>query len=210
MPYITPNIPIGSSATRQFVTRIAEFFGKEAEAKKILDFEEARLKKALEPIKQRVSGKKILVSGGYLRVGTTALLAHEIGLDVIGLRNFNFDSFGNELFGEIEDVIGDISNSISTQPSELVNEIRRLRPDVAVSHVGIGVWLEKLGVPSITLFAQRFAFFGYRGAYDLSRRIERTLSNTNYAKNLSENVDLPFLPEWYEKSPDHYIIDPNS
>ncbi|MDR0690055.1 MAG: nitrogenase component 1 [Spirochaetaceae bacterium] len=207
MPYITPSIPIGSSATRKFVMEIAQFFGLEKEADKILVKEEEKLKAALAPIRERVKGKKVLISGGYLRIGTTGLLANEIGMEVVGFRHFNFDSFGNKLFEEIGETIGDISNSISNQPSELVNQVKKLKPDMAISHPGVGIWINKLGIPSITLFAQRFAFFGYRGAYDLARRIDRTLLNTNYAKNLSRNIKLPYKESWYEKSPYHYIID---
>ncbi|MDR2305221.1 MAG: hypothetical protein LBE10_11625 [Treponema sp.] len=207
MPYLTPNIPIGSSATRNFIMEIAEFFGLEKEAEKILSREEEKLKAALAPIRKRVKGKRVLISGGYLRIGTTGLLANEIGMDVAAFRHFNFDSFGNKLFDEIADTIGDIPNSISNQPSELVNQVKKLKPDIAISHPGVGVWVNKLGIPSITLFAQRFAFFGYRGAYDLARRIDRTLLNTNYSKNLSRNTALPYKESWYEKSPYHYIID---
>jgi nitrogenase molybdenum-iron protein alpha chain len=207
MPYITPSIPIGSSATRQFITEIAQFFGLEKAAEKIIAREEEKLKSALAPIRERVKGKKVLISGGYLRIGTTGLLANEIGMEVVGFRHFNFDSFGNKLFEEIAETIGDISNSISNQPSELVNQVKKLKPDIAISHPGVGIWVNKLGIPSITLFAQRFAFFGYRGAYDLARRIDRTLLNTNYSKNLSKNIALPYKESWYEKSPYHYIID---
>lgn len=210
MPYLLPNIPIGSSATRSFITEIAEFFDLKKEAERLLDKEEEKLSKALLPIKEKLRGKKVLISGGYLRIGSTGLLAHELDMEVVGFRNFNYDEFGNKLFQEIEEKIGDVSNSISTQPSELVNVIQQLKPDVAISHPGIGVWVQKSGVPSITLFAQRFAFFGYRGAYDLARRLERTIANTKYTKNLSSNSLLPFRKEWYEKDPYYYVKDQNA
>ncbi|MDR2162651.1 MAG: oxalate:formate antiporter [Clostridiales Family XIII bacterium] len=209
MPYVLPPIPIGSSSTRQFVTEIATFFGLEDEAKAILDKEEAKLKKALAPIREKVQGKSIIITGGYMRVGTAALLASELGMRVAGMRNFNYDKFGNDLFEEVEDLMGDIPSAISNQSSELVNMVRKVKPDMAISHPGQGVWLNKLGIPSITIYAQRFTFFGYKGAYELARRIERTLRNTNYAKNLGRNIKLPFTDEWYEKDFDHYIVEQN-
>lgn len=207
MPYILPNIPIGISSTGKFVMEIAEFFGLQEEAQNLIAKEEEKLQQALIPIKEKVKGKKVIISGGYLRIGTTGLLAKEIGMEVIGFRNFNYDSFGNKLFSEIEETIGDVSNSISTQPSELVNVLKKMKPDMAISHPGIGVWVTKAGIPSITLFAQRFPIFGYKGAYDLSRRIARTIINPNYARNMGKNVHLPFKEEWYQKDPYHYIID---
>ncbi len=205
MPFITPDIPIGTAATRGFIMGIAKFFGLEKEAEAVISKEEARIKPALAPIREKVAGKKVLLSGGYLRIGATALLAGEIGMEVVGLRSFNYDEFGNRLFGEIEETLGDVGTSISSQPSELVNVIRRIKPDIAVSHTGVGVWVTKAGVPSITLFAQRFPIFGYKGAYDLARRIERTLQNPNFSRNLSRNIALPFKKEWFETDPYKYI-----
>jgi nitrogenase molybdenum-iron protein alpha chain len=206
MPYLLPNIPVGSSATRQFVTEIAEFFGLEAEAKAILDKEEKKLKEALEPFRKRLAGKKVVVGGGYMRVGTAGLLAHEVGMEVVGLRNFNFDTYGNKLFQEIEDVLGNVPTAISNQSSELVNMVKKLKPDIAISQTGLGVWMNKIGVPSIALFSQRFTFFGYKGAYELVRRIDRTLANKNYSKNLSRNIELPYTDAWLAQDYDHYIV----
>ncbi|HWQ70774.1 MAG TPA: nitrogenase component 1 [Desulfitobacteriaceae bacterium] len=207
MPYILPTIPVGSSATRQFVTEIAEFFGLEKEAKAVLDKEENKLKEALKPIRERVKGKKVIIGGGYMRVGTAGLLADEIGMEVVGMRNFNYDTYGNQLFQEIEDIIGNVPTAISNQSSELVNMVKKLKPDIAISHPGLGIWMNKLGVPSIALFSQRFTFFGYKGAYEFARRIDRTLSNRNYSKNLSLNIELPYTDQWYEKEYNHYIVD---
>jgi nitrogenase molybdenum-iron protein alpha chain len=206
MPYILPTIPVGSSATKRFIMEIAEFFGLEKEAEAILDKEERKLKEALAPIKERVKGKKVIIGGGYMRVGTAALLADEIGMKVVGLRNFNYDTYGNTLFQEIEDKLGNVPTAISNQSSELVNMVKKLKPDIAISHPGLGIWMNKLGVPSIALFSQRFTFFGYKGAYELARRIDRTLANRNYSKNLSRNIDLPYTDEWYKKDYDHYIV----
>ena len=205
IPYILPTIPIGTEQTKKFVMAIAEFFGLEKEAQLLLEHEEEKLRKALEPIRKNVEGKKVLISGGFLRIGATGLLADEIGLKVVGFRNFNYDEFGDLLFGEIQEKIGDVQNSVSTQANELINMVYKLKPDIAISHPSVGVWLVKSGVPSLTLFAQRFTYFGFTGAYSLARRIERTLKNTSYAKNLSAHTALPYQEQWYGKSPYHYI-----
>lgn len=206
MPYILPSLPVGPSSTRQFVMEVAQFFGLEKEAEAVLDKEEKKLKKALEPIRERLKGKKVIIGGGYMRVGTAALLAHELGMEVVGMRNFNYDTYGNQLFQELEDTLGNVPTAVSNQSSELVNMVKKLKPDIAISHPGLGIWMNKLGVPSIALFSQRFTFFGYKGAYELARRIDRTLINRNYSKNLSRNIDLPYTDEWFEKDYDHYII----
>jgi nitrogenase molybdenum-iron protein alpha chain len=83
--------------------------------------------------------------------------------------------------------------------------VYKLKPDIAISHPSVGVWLVKAGVPSLTLFAQRFTYFGFTGAYSLAKRIERTLKNTAYARNISAHTKLPYQEQWYGKSPYHYI-----
>ncbi|MDR1520791.1 MAG: nitrogenase component 1 [Planctomycetota bacterium] len=206
MPYILPNIPIGLSATRNFVREIADFFGLGEEAERLIAKEEGELKAALAPLAAKIRGKRVLISGGYLRIGATGLFANELGLKVVGFRNFNYDMFGNKLFDELEEKIGNVSNVISTQSSELLNELKTLKPDFAISHPGIGIWLAKAGIPSITLFAQRFPFFGYRGAYALARRIVRTLANPNYTRNLAANVSLPYKEKWYRMAPYHFLV----
>ncbi|MBP5268547.1 MAG: oxalate:formate antiporter, partial [Ruminococcus sp.] len=205
IPYILPTIPIGTEQTVKFITAIAEFFGLEKEAEALLKKETEKLKKALEPIRKNVEGKSVLISGGFLRIGATGLLADEIGLKVVGFRNFNYDEFGDQLFSEVQEKIGDVQNAVSTQANELVNMVYKLKPDIAISHPSVGVWLVKAGVPSLTLFAQRFTYFGFAGAYSLAKRIERTLKNTAYARNISEHTKLPYQEQWYGKSPYHYI-----
>ncbi|SFC47253.1 nitrogenase component 1 [Ruminococcus albus] len=205
IPYILPTIPIGTEQTVKFIKAIAEFFGLEKEADLLLKKETEKLKKALEPIRKNVEGKKVLISGGFLRIGATGLLADEIGLKVVGFRNFNYDEFGDQLFSEVQEKIGDVQNAVSTQANELVNMVYKLKPDIAISHPSVGVWLVKAGVPSLTLFAQRFTYFGFTGAYSLAKRIERTLKNTAYARNISAHTKLPYQEQWYGKSPYHYI-----
>ncbi|SET11218.1 nitrogenase component 1 [[Clostridium] polysaccharolyticum] len=207
MPYITPSIPIGISATNQFITEIAEFFGLEEEAKELTEKETQKVQKAVAPIKARIQGKTAVISGGYLRIGTTALLLDDIGIKVLGLRHFNYDEFGNPLFEEVKERIGNITNSVSTQASELVNLLRKLKPDFAITHPGAGVWVEKTGVPTLVLFSENFSYFGYRGVFELARRIDRKIRNYSFTTHLSENVELPFLEQWYEKDPYYYIND---
>ncbi len=207
MPYITPSIPIGISATNKFITEIAEFFGLKKEAEELTKKETEKVLRAVEPIKERIEGKTALISGGYLRNGSTALLLNDIGVKVLGFRHFNYDEFGNELFKEVRETIGNVTNSVSTQASELVNLLQKIQPDLCLTHPGAGVWIAKTGTPTLTLFSENFSYFGYRGVFEVARRVDRTLKNRKYVENLKDNVELPFTNEWYEKDPYHYISD---
>ncbi len=207
MPYVTPSIPIGISSTNSFIRDIAAFFGLEKEAEELIEEESRKVLKAVEPIKNRLQGKTAVVSGGYLRIGSTALLLNDIGIQVLGFRHFNYDEFGNELFKEVRERIGNVTNSVSTQASELVNLLKRLKPYLCITHTGAGVWVEKSGIPTLTLFSENFSYFGYNGVFEVARRVERTLANGKFSRNLKDNVKLPFRKEWYLKDPYHYITD---
>lgn len=207
MPYITPSIPIGISETNKFVIQIADFFGLKKEAEELTRIETNRVLKAIEPIKKRIQGKTAVVSGGYLRIGSTALLLNDLGIKVLGFRHFNYDEFGNELFQEVREKIGNVSNAVSTQASELVNLLEKIQPDICLTHPGAGVWVAKSGIPTLTLFSEQFSYFGYKGVFELARRIDRTLKNTKYVESLKENVPLPFKDEWFEKDPYYYVTD---
>jgi nitrogenase molybdenum-iron protein alpha chain len=205
-PYVTPDIPVSLASTKAFILDIAKFFNLEKTASLVLEAEEKKVKAALTPWEKELKGKRAIIIGGYLRTGGTALLLSELGLKIASISNYNYDAFGNELFTAIEKKMGPVSISVSSQPAELLNQIKRLKPDVAIAHSGQGAWMVKAGIPSLPLFAQRFPYFGYAGAYSVATRLRRLLANPNFAKNLAKHVSLPFTAGWYAKDPFHYLI----
>jgi nitrogenase molybdenum-iron protein alpha chain len=87
----------------------------------------------------------------------------------------------------------------------MANQVKKYKPDLAVSHAGTHGWLAKLGVPSIQLFDSDKSFFGYAGMFSLLRRIVFAFENTSYQERLSRHVKLPYKDSWYEKDAFHYI-----
>jgi nitrogenase molybdenum-iron protein alpha chain len=205
MPFRTPDIPIGAASTERFVTDIASFFGREREARELLESEREKLDHALAPLLPRLSGKTAALVGGYLRVGATSLLLDDLGLKVVSLTSYNYDACGNRLFAAVAGKLGEVPASVSSQPSELASLLKRLKPDVAVVHGGQGVWAAKSGVPTLPLFAQRFPYFGFQGVWSVARRLSRALANPSFSKNLALRAPLPFRKEWYSRDPFSYV-----
>jgi nitrogenase molybdenum-iron protein alpha chain len=80
-----------------------------------------------------------------------------------------------------------------------------LNPDLFVGHVGGNVWAAKDGFASIPIFSPSNAYLGYKGVFDMAARIERTLRNPAFNRNISKHVALPYQDKWYDDDPFKYI-----
>lgn len=205
IPFILRTIPIGVKYTNRWILDIAKFFGFEERAQRFIDQEVKNLEDALLPYREIFKGKRVLVGGGEIRVIANAELLQYLGLEVIGLRAYHYDQFGDEMLGE-QDAIQQIPFNVATgQPFELANLIHNLKPDLYVGHVGTNAWAAKQGIPVIPLFHQSQLFLGYSGVFEFARRLARILKNPSFNHNLGENVKLPYFDEWYGKDAFSYI-----
>jgi nitrogenase molybdenum-iron protein alpha chain len=65
--------------------------------------------------------------------------------------------------------------------------------------------MAKLGVPSMQLFSVEGAFFGYNGLFQIMRRIDFALTNTNYQKRIAQHIRLPYK-DWYWEADTYSFI----
>lgn len=205
IPYILRTIPIGVKYTSRWILDIARFFGIEAEAQRYVDQEVKLLEEALAPYREIFKGKRVLVGGGEIRVIAQAELLNYLGLEVIGLRAYHYDQFGDEMLEEQELLQGVPFNVATGQPFELANLNANLKPDLYVGHVGTNVWAAKQGIPVIPLFHQSQLFLGYNGVFEFARRLARILRNPSFNRQLGENVKLPYFASWYKQDAFSYI-----
>ncbi|MDR2131972.1 MAG: nitrogenase iron-molybdenum protein subunit alpha [Clostridiales Family XIII bacterium] len=205
-PYIVAGIPIGFRGTRAWLLAIARHFGLEKEMEKLADYEEKQVREAIEPLLPAIRGKRVLMCGGIVRVGEDAVLLQELGMDVIGVRAYHYDDTVLPLYERItEELPKTLQYSVSTERFELANQIRRIKPDIMVSHVGVQGDIAKFGVPSVQSFDTEKGFLAYNGIFTRVRSIAFGLENTSYQKRLSEHIELPYKDSWYEKDPFYYV-----
>lgn len=210
IPFILRTIPIGVKYTNRWVMDIARFFGIEEEAQRFIDQEVKLLEEALEPYRAIFKGKKVLIGGGEIRVVANAELLTYLGLEVVGLRAYHYDQFGDEMLGE-QEIVQQIPFNVATgQPFEQANLNANLKPDIYMGHVGTNVWAAKQGIPVLPLFQPSQLFLGYTGIFEVARRLARILRNPSFNRNLGENVKLPYFESWYEKDAFSYIDEGNS
>ncbi|HBC91675.1 MAG TPA: nitrogenase [Pelotomaculum sp.] len=209
IPFILRTIPIGISNTNKWLLDIAKFFGIEAQAQKLIDYEVKELNSALKPYREFLKGKTAFLGGGEIRILTTAELLHSLGLEILGLRGFHFDRYGEGLLDELLEEIPASEKAIinigTGQPFEQANLLEKLQPDVFVGHPGGNGWANKQGIPVFPLFGQAYNYMGYVGVFEVARRLTRLLKNTSYSRNIVKHAQLPYRKDWYAQDPFIYI-----
>ncbi|MDR1159460.1 MAG: nitrogenase, partial [Syntrophomonadaceae bacterium] len=101
IPFILRTIPIGIANTNKWIRDIAVFFGLEEQAERLIAYEVRELKTALKPYEEFLKGKTAFLAGGEIRIITMAEMLHSFGMEIIGLRGFHFDQYGERLLEEL-------------------------------------------------------------------------------------------------------------
>jgi nitrogenase molybdenum-iron protein alpha chain len=206
-PYVIAGMPIGFSDTRQWLKSIAAHFGQEDEAGRLADYEEERAREAIAPFLPKIQGKRVLLCGGVVRVGTEAIFLKELGMDVLTFRAYHYESGAEAIYERVAEEFPNTKIAVSNQFFEFCNQIKRLKPDLVISHNGTQGVLAKLGVPSVQLFDVDRSFLGYSGLFSMLQRIVFAFKNTSYQRRLGAHVKFPYRESWYDRDAFHYIKD---
>ncbi|SRR6266568_2297080 len=207
VPSIIRHMPIGIENTGLWLRDVAARFGEEELAERIIEQEERELKEALAPFRKLFEGKRVFISAGEFRALATARLLEEIGFTVAGIRSFHHDKFAEVEYQKLaestkEDYVIDIAD---VQPFEEANLLKKLKPDLFLGHANGNGTASKLGIPTHVIYNTGLAYIGYKGVYEIARRLHRQLTNPIYNRKLSENVRLPYSDGWYRADPFSYI-----
>lgn len=207
VPYIISTMPIGIENTNQWIRVVASFFKLEAKAERFIELEVAELKQALEEFRPCFFGKKAFVSAGEIRAYVTAGLLQELGFEIVGIRSFHHDEYADEEYKKLASATDkDYSVSIANaQPFEEANLLAKLKPDIFLGHWNGNSTAAKLGVPTSVIYHTGMNFIGYRGVYEVARRLYKQLQNTAYNRKLSKHLHLPYARTWYEEDTFKFI-----
>jgi nitrogenase molybdenum-iron protein alpha chain len=205
IPFIVDTIPIGRKNTDKWLRLVAKHFDIEKEADRFIEAENRLLEEALEPYRKLLKGKRVYLAGGEVRIVATAEIMQDLGMEVVGFKAHHYDRFVEPIF-EALDNVDDVLFSVATnQPFETSNIINKLKPDVIVAHVGGNNIASRHGLPLLPLFHPGNNYCGYTGVFEVARRLYAKVRNSQFNKQLSLNVPLPFKKDWYEKDPFSYI-----
>ncbi|MDR3123143.1 MAG: nitrogenase [Treponema sp.] len=205
IPFIVDTIPIGRKNTDRWLRLVARHFGLEEEAERFIESENRILEEAIAPYRERLKGKRVYLTGGEVRILATAEIMQDLGMEVVGFKAHHYDRFVEPIFDALKDV-DDVLFSVATnQPFETSNIINKLKPDIIVAHVGGNNIASRHGLPILQLFHPSYNYCGYTGVFDVTRRLAAKFRNSQFNKQLSLNVPLPFKKDWYERDPFAYI-----
>lgn len=207
IPYILKHMPIGIGNTNSWLREAAAFFGLQAQAETLIEQETAELWAALDEYLPIFKGKKVLVGAGEFRALATAQLLHELGFVISGIRSYHHDEFAD---GEYEKLIAATGqdfpiNIANAQPFEEANLLKRLQPDLFLGHWNGNGTAAKLGIATHVIYNTGLSYIGYKGVYELARRLFRQLSNPAFNAKLSKYTRLPYHQDWYAQDPFQYI-----
>jgi nitrogenase molybdenum-iron protein alpha chain len=210
VPYVHKHMPIGIANTSLWLRDVARHFGLEQQAEQFIAAEEAELQNALNELKLFFAGKKAFVSAGEFRALSTAILLAELGFEVVAVRSFHHDEFADSEYEKLARVTAsDVPLNIANcQPFEEANLLRRIQPDIFLGHMNGNATAAKLGVATQVIYNVGLQYVGYKGAYELARRLYRQLQNPRFNQRLSRWVNLPYQAAWYTQNPFKYIQQP--
>lgn len=205
IPFVVDTIPIGRKNTDRWIRKVAEYFGLEAEAERLIAYENKALDGALDPFRKTLAKKKVYLAGGEVRIVATAEILQDLGMEIVGFKAHHYDKFLEPIFDALDNV-DEVEFSVATnQPFEMANILRRLKPDILITHIGGNNIAAKAGLPILPLFGPTYNYCGYSGVYEIARRLNKVVRNFEFNRKLSINTALPFRKEWYEKDPFSYI-----
>jgi nitrogenase molybdenum-iron protein alpha chain len=205
IPFVVDTIPIGKKNTARWLGKIAAHFDLAEEAERLIEAENKALDEALEPFRKTLAGKRVYFAGGEVRILATAEIIQDLGMKVVGFKAHHYDEFAEPVFDALEEV-DDVQFSVATnQPFEMSNILNRLKPDVLITHTGGNNIAARHGLPLLPLFGPAYNYCGYSGVFEVARRLNKTVRNSQFNRQISINTPLPFKKEWYEKDPFSYI-----
>ncbi len=207
VPYILKHMPIGIENTNHWLRQVAEFFGLQEQAERIIEEENRELKEALQEFLPVFKDKKVFIGAGEFRALATGGLLQELGFEIVALRSYHHDEFATDEYDKLiqaskKDFPINIAN---VQPYEEANLLKKLKPDLFLGHWNGNGTASKLGIPTHVIYNTGLSYIGYKGAYEIARRLYRQLTNSRFNKKLSNNVKLPYTDQWYESDPFKYI-----
>ncbi len=206
VPFIGGQMPIGIRNTGIWLKQVAKFFGLEEAADKIIEEEEKELTRALVSLLDTLKGKTAMLSAGEIRTLSTAILLQELGMEILAVRPYHYDEFGENEVAKLEKADPNIIINVATaQPFEAVNLIYRNKPDVYIGHNSDNVWAAKCGCSILPIYGAGNVYSGYAGAFDVARRLFRHFNNTAFNDKLSKHVRQPYRESWYHQNPFQYI-----
>ena len=215
VPEITASPPYGIVQTERWFRALGKMTDRAGEVEVLIKEEREKWMPEIERLRQSLGGKTAYVTAGASHGHALLGLLKEIGLRPQGAAIFHHDPvYDNESesldsLNNIVKIYGDIPdyNICNKQEFELANILNRTRPDILLaSHGGMTLFGAKFGIPSLLIGDEHFGM-GYEGIVKYGLRIEETIENDEFVKNLERHTVNPYSKWWLEQDPYTFMGD---
>jgi len=138
--------------------------------------EETRAWAAIEPYRQRLTGKKVLLITGGVKSWSVVAALQEGGMEIVGT---SIKKSTREDKEKIKEIMGDDAHMFDDlTPREMYRMLKDARADIMLSGGRSQFVALKAAMPWLDINQERhYAYAGYHGMVELVREIDRTLSN---------------------------------
>lgn len=147
-----------------------------ARTEAVIAREEARAWAAIEPYRQRLTGKRVLLITGGVKSWSVVSALQEAGMEVVGT---SVKKSTDEDKAKIKEIMGADAHMIDDlPPREMYRMLKASEADIMLSGGRTQFVALKATMPWMDINQERHeAFAGYHGMVSMVREIDRTLSN---------------------------------
>jgi nitrogenase molybdenum-cofactor synthesis protein NifE len=132
VPFVSPAMPYGVANSERWLMSVAEFFGLEEGARRVIAAERRRLRPLLAQARAGLAGKRAAVHGGPGRVAANIRFAHELGCRIEVVSLF----FATEAaYRQVLDAVAETGQDPLILIDRSMEEVRR-----TVAEQGIEAW----------------------------------------------------------------------
>ena len=145
-------------------------------AESVVQREETRAWRQLEPYKPRLAGKRVLLYTGGVKSWSVVAALQEVGLEVIGTSVKKSTKEDKE---RIKEIMGDDAHMFDDMtPREMYKMLKEARADIMLSGGRTQFVALKAKMPWLDINQERHhAYAGYDGMVELVREIDKALYN---------------------------------
>ncbi len=208
VPEVKAPPPFGLAGTDAWLRELGRVTGREAAVEAYITATKERIAPELAQFRQELAGVRGYVAAGAVHGHGIINVLKELGLNVIASCAWHHDQhFDNndtraDSLQHIVHTYGDVDFTVcNKQAYELVNQLRKLRPDVFICrHRGMTVWGAKLGIPTFLIGDEHFGL-GYQGLLKYGQVILDAVRNPSFYQKLAQHTRLPYTDWWLQQEP---------
>src|SRR5208282_2991157 len=143
---------------------------------RLIASEEARAWARIEPYKQRLRGRKVLLITGGVKSWSVVAALQEAGMEIVGT---SVKKSTKEDKDRIKEIMGDEAHMVEDMtPREMYKMLKEARADIMLSGGRSQFVALKAKMPWLDINQERhYAYAGYEGMVSLVHEIDRALSN---------------------------------